>query len=120
MAEYIKRDPKKLKHLFREAQMFQDDIICSVGTDWMQKVAEAENKMIFDILKGLENEPSADVVEVRHGQWEFKSNGRYGQTRCYCSACGKHSGIGGICTNQLKPYCPNCGAKMDGERKEQE
>ena len=57
---------------------------------------------------------SADVVEVRHGEWEFRGDGRYGQTRCYCLVCGKHSGIGGIRANQLKPYCPNCGAKMDG------
>lgn len=62
--EYIERDRKKLKKLIRTAQLFQDDITCAVGTDFMQKVAEAENKQIFEILKWLENEPSADVVEV--------------------------------------------------------
>jgi hypothetical protein len=48
------------------------------------------------------------------GEWIFRNDGAYGRTRCYCSACGKHSGIGGIRENQLKPYCPNCGAKMKG------
>jgi hypothetical protein len=51
---------------------------------------------------------------VKHGRWVFRNDGRYRQTRCYCTACGKHSGIGGIRENQLKPYCPNCGADMRG------
>ena len=58
--------------------------------------------------------PTADVAPVKHGEWSFRSDGAYNRTRCYCSACGKHSGIGGIRKNQLKPYCPNCGAKMKG------
>ena len=79
MAEYIERDRKKIIRLIREAQHFQDDIVCAVGTDFMQKIAEAENKMIFDILKGLENELAADVVEVVRCKdckwWEARSFG---------------------------------------------
>lgn len=62
MARYIALDEKKIKRLKREAQQFQDDIVCAIGTDFMLNIAEAENKMIFDILKGLEDEPTADVV----------------------------------------------------------
>ena len=61
---------------------------------------------------------SADVVEVRHGEWIDKPTGAYSRMQSWCSACGKHSGIGGIESNRHKPYCPNCGAKMDGERRE--
>ena len=61
----------------------------------------------------------ADVVEVKHGEWIDKPTGAYGRMQSWCSACGKHSGIGGIESNRHKPYCPNCGAEMDGERKEQ-
>ena len=57
---------------------------------------------------------AADVVEVKHGRWEDRPTGRYCQTQSWCTACGKHSGIGGIESNRHKPYCPNCGAKMDG------
>lgn len=50
----------------------------------------------------------------RHqGHWIYRNDGSYGRTRCYCSVCGKHNGIGGIRENQAKPYCPNCGAKME-------
>jgi hypothetical protein len=47
--------------------------------------------------------PSADVVEVVHGEW-IQMNGHR-----YCNVCGhKDSPI-------LTKYCPNCGARMDGE-----
>ena len=59
--------------------------------------------------------PAADVVPVVHGRWVDKPTGKYGNWQSWCSACGKHSGIGGIRSNQHKPYCPNCGARMDGD-----
>lgn len=64
MAEYIERDKKRLARLRKEARQFQDDIVCAVRTDFMLTIAEAENRMIFDILNGLESIPAADVVEV--------------------------------------------------------
>lgn len=45
--------------------------------------------------------------------WVIRFDGPYKRRRCYCSHCGKHNGVGGIAKNQEKPYCPNCGAKMD-------
>ena len=48
-----------------------------------------------------------------HGHWIFRNDGAYLRTKCYCSVCGKTNGIGGIRSNQAKPYCPNCGAKME-------
>lgn len=57
--------------------------------------------------------PTVDAVEVVHGHWIEKPTGRYGKWQSWCSACGTHSGIGGIESNRHKPYCPNCGAKMD-------
>ena len=36
-----------------------------------------------------------EYAPVVHAEWEFRNNGRYGQTICYCSACGKHSGFFG-------------------------
>lgn len=46
--------------------------------------------------------------------WVIRFDGPYNRRRCYCSHCGKNNGVGGIAKNQEKPYCPNCGAKMDG------
>lgn len=55
-----------------------------------------------------------DAVEVVNGKWIEDYNNTYSRRRMKCSVCGKFSGIGGIKSNQLKPYCPNCGARMRG------
>lgn len=68
------------------------------------------------ILEKLDALPTADVVEVKHGEWIDKPSGRYMHIASWCSACGNKSGIGGIESNRHKPYCPNCGAIMDGRR----
>ena len=52
---------------------------------------------------------AADVAPVRHGRWQaIKSNGIGGTGRCSC--CEK-----AIYGYRAYNYCPNCGAKMDGE-----
>lgn len=48
------------------------------------------------------------------GEWVDKPTGAYCRMQSWCSACGKHSGIGGIESNRHKPFCPNCGARMKG------
>lgn len=49
------------------------------------------------------NSTPADVVEVVHGKWiEGDLIHRYG-----CSCCG-------VRQDKTSPYCPNCGALMDG------
>lgn len=80
-----------------------------------ERVREGSIMCYADVYRAIHEQDTIDAVEVVHGRWEFRNDGRYRQTRCYCTACGKHSGIGGIRENQLKPYCPNCGAKMDGD-----
>ena len=52
---------------------------------------------------------SADVAEVKHGEWKGKPIAGYSNIRCsvcnavFLSQTGKWH------------YCPNCGAKMDGK-----
>lgn len=58
--------------------------------------------------------PTADVVEVRHGRWAVKdlNDPLYESKKApHCSVCGEMSFI-------RYDYCPDCGAKMDGERRE--
>ena len=59
----------------------------------------------------------ADVVEVRHEEWEEIKCGD-GMFDYYfkCSNCGNRTPLKAF---PIAPdYCPNCGAKMDGERRE--
>lgn len=68
------------------------------------------------ILEKLDAIPAADVVEVRHGEWERVRhlNVAVNPYQHTCGLCGKSY----FDHNKFNyPYCPNCGAKMDGERK---
>ena len=56
--------------------------------------------------------PAADVVEVRHGEWEIVI-GSNGKEKMICTNCRHQQDLASTFT-----YCPNCGAKMDGERKD--
>jgi hypothetical protein len=59
------------------------------------------------VLDMIKQEPAADVVEVVHGEWIDRDE------KTWCSKCDASN-------KQYKPpYCPHCGAKMDGERKEE-
>ena len=85
MAEYIDREPLKNK--------------------LQQTAINPTTKLINTILIGLLDEaPTADVVEVRHGKWHFRKSWNY----FVCSECSfEHT--------NYSHYCPNCGTKMDGK-----
>ena len=59
--------------------------------------------------------PTREQVEALRGDWIDKPTGRYGQWQTWCSACGKHSGIGGIKNNRHRNFCPNCGCPQTDE-----
>lgn len=67
-----------------------------------------------DINRIISEMPAADVAEVKHGKWIEKET--YLGTYYDCSICGESfCFIEGSPTDNLYKYCPNCGAKMDGE-----
>lgn len=74
-----------------------------------KKACSINAKAVYEEIRKAQ---TADVVEVRHGEWGFDGMG------WTCSECGEYA----LCkTAQLQvhsQYCPNCGAKMDGERRE--
>lgn len=56
----------------------------------------------------IEEIPAADVAPVRHGRWKCGKP---------CPVCGgdRFEGLDAdIWADWEPPYCPNCGAKMDG------
>lgn len=56
-----------------------------------------------DAMTYIEDTSTADVQEVRHGEWIE------GKTLEKCSVCGKKG-------FPDWRFCPHCGAKMDGEK----
>lgn len=86
--------------------------------DYCEENCGKENREGYKTCKncGMLNVPSTDTQAVKHGRWidihEYcKMNGYIpsGIGICYwCSECGKTE-------PKISDYCPNCGAKMDGD-----
>lgn len=77
---------------------------CDASEEWAKGYDSAIDA-VMDILEGM---PAADVEPVRHGEWQ-EINGIF-----RCSCCGysfEHEGY-----QHFFNYCPNCGAKMDGDK----
>lgn len=88
MAEYIERE---------------DAVNAVMAAKW---VDGSDGAMAMEIVA---SPPAADVAPVVHGRW---GTGRFnletGNYEEQCTRCRNFSKEYG------KPYCPNCGAKMDG------
>lgn len=69
--------------------------------------------------KLMEEAPGVDAIEVVHGRWEIFLSDYDDCELMRCSCCGSEFYDGDNDTvDSLHNYCPYCGAKMDGERKE--
>ena len=78
------------------------------------------NKTIirYIVTNIVQNAPTVDAVPVVHGKWIY-SNDFHWYTAS-CNKCGyqRRTDIKADGWNQWK-FCPNCGARMDAERKEE-
>lgn len=105
MAEYIERET----------------MLRSIADD----VAPFNVAMVF---RHIHNAPAADVASVVHGRWVaecvlegddwvFEDVPYNPHQHCspICSRCRKTALLDGGEDYVASPYCPNCGAKMDGK-----
>lgn len=118
MAEYIERGA----------------LIADIGETVIFTVREgatlpnAEMRGANKVIDRIKSASAADVVEVRHGEWEITkkvltSSNPYIDDDYYirveCSECGfrvqETRGGYGYAKPITTNYCPNCGAKMDGK-----
>lgn len=56
----------------------------------------------------IDEQPTVDAEPVRHGKW-YTAEKYNGYLYWNCDQCHQHF------TSQKSNFCPNCGAKMDGE-----
>ena len=65
------------------------------------------------IIDEIDDATTVDAVEVVHGRWVKCKDWDYDYK---CSVCEGYAGEDGDGDHyKLTPYCPNCGAKMDGD-----
>ena len=92
MDEYINRERARFeaKRYFKNMDKIQEDL-----------------DMLFCML------PAENVAPVRHGRWIEQEKYTFG-VLYDCSICGNRI----LDTEHSWNYCPNCGAKMDGDMNE--
>ena len=83
---------------------------------FMTKRQYLTKDLVMDAAYEVSKFPAADVAAVVHGRWEAqkywkyenKHSIQYHTNRCSLCHCDVSSRL-------LYNYCPNCGARMDGE-----
>lgn len=107
MAEYIEREALLKKSIEEKRFVFSmEDLIRD------EVVVRTVYKDLAEFIWSI---PTADVVEVKHGRWvqvicheEFE-DGFVDRVKECCSVCHAPN------WRRTSNYCPNCGARMDGE-----
>ena len=73
----------------------------------------AASRYLIQCFENKEKFPAADVEPVRHGEWRLETDTEEPNPMfklVVCSNCNSKA-------NHTYPYCPHCGAKMDGGNK---
>ena len=95
-----------------DANAFIEDIKTEIVELWLNglKGTPQPRDQLYDIINRIDEQPTVDAVEVVHGRWIDE----YPYVRC--SECNAEW-INCRTDNEPKVfyYCPNCGAKMDGD-----
>ena len=111
MSDYIKReDARELFEMilesYKDAGIQNISMIVSIAPPEFHMSEDEEVAEFNSELDGWRNDfmkiESADVAPVRHGRWDLDMSG------AWCSVCGEYS-------EGKYHYCPNCGARMDGD-----
>ena len=101
MAEYIEREAVR-------------DLINEEIASWGS--CQDEREALLNLLDRLYDDiPTADVVEVKRGRWIDIYNGKYANQAYRCSVCGKSAHDEDGKRWILSDFCPNCGARMEGD-----
>ena len=100
MADYIKRSDAMT--------------ICERYSQHCFETSDSKGQDIADrILDDIAEMNTADVVEVKHGEWKIKTD-NYDCEYMMCSCCKEEFYPAEADTVDTTPnYCMNCGAKMD-------
>ncbi len=106
MADFINLDAAY------DSDTLTDWYISSVGSEPPVWTDEHIEELLNDFYVIPKDTPTSDVAPVRHGHWE-----QVDDTKCKCSECEVITMIAQYPIGADKNYCPNCGAKMDGDTK---
>ena len=100
-------------------RLINADKVIAIFKNIAEHLSENENHgqavTLFYAADVINVQPTIDAVEVVHGRWK-KANNRPKSYIRVCTVCGKEAYFCGEgCSYK---FCPNCGAKMDGDGKD--
>ena len=101
----------EMEYIAREALLEQLKAMESYNTSPMYR------RGYDDCVEAILKASAADVVPVVHGKW-IRPHWKNSNYCCDCSECGGEAMHREYQWNKqgIYPICPNCGAKMGGER----
>lgn len=79
---------------------------------FMKRTIDGAQRSMGELRSMIDELPAVDAKAVKHGRWI--QNGEFDYTY-KCSECGEVCPLTPDDESAFQyPYCPNCGAKMDG------
>lgn len=104
-----------------------------IDADALKKKAEMHGHSVRPLVTAyhmcvsvhaIDDAPTIEAEPVKHRQWVDRYGGKYVNPKYECSECRKEAPyrpnpddlLNWYHEQDLSDYCPNCGAKMGGER----
>lgn len=125
----IKTDFLENMHTYKIVALIESNSYCDVPLYWNSKPTSHNNVVPVLLvihcgidetnvqrvaLSDCEIQPIANNTETKHGQWQKHYKSGITVSDGFVSSCCD------MWNERKTPYCPNCSAKMDGERKDEE
>lgn len=92
---------------------FQNDLI-NLHLDGLKGTPRPKEIKIVKVIERIEDFPATNVAPVIHGNWVYDKHFRFAE----CSECEAEfyiCDLEEISGDGFINFCPNCGAKMDGD-----
>jgi hypothetical protein len=93
-------------------------VYCRMYRQTKDNVWASRSDAVDHVMEMIYEAPTIEAEPVKHGEWiGYPECLEYENAFCddiVCSECHHVWNVIGNCTEEFK-YCPNCGARMDGE-----
>lgn len=103
MADYLSRE--------EILRVFDNLTVKNPDDKYQHGMQDAIDCLIPEVINGMEA-----AYTVKHGRWIAENRDNRGYADCYtCTNCNCYSYTYTLMKDCEYDYCPNCGARMDGD-----